>query len=313
MISRQRPLPEESGYGNLKQGLLFTAPWLLGMLLFTLLPALLSFYYSFHDYSVLTEPIFVGTGNYQDLAKDETFRTSLTNTLLFGVMALPGATLLALVLAFLIESTRYLKGLFQVLFFIPSLVPLVVVALLWQFIFRADVGIANAILEKLFRVFGLEQVGLTEGPNWLGSTLWSKPALVVTFLWAAGQPMVIYLAGLQDIPQNLYDTAEMDGANWFQKTRHVTLPLLSPLIYFNLIVGTIGILQVFTVPYVMMGPQGDPLRSSLFYLMYLFDQAFRKLNMGYACAMAWLLFVVIALLTYGAHKVAERRVFHREE
>ncbi|MGF1572892.1 MAG: carbohydrate ABC transporter permease [Sumerlaeia bacterium] len=295
---------------NLRNGLLFVGPWLIGLSLFTILPAFLSLYLSFNDYSVLTKPVYVGTANYRDLIEDDQFITSITNTLLFGMMALPASTILALVLAFLLESTNRFKGVFKILFLLPSLVPMVALALLWQFIFRADIGIANVFIEWVYRLFGLEQIGLEKGPNWLGSTLWAKPALVVTMLWGAGQPMVIYLAGMQEIPRSLYDAADMDGANWYHKMRHVTLPMLSPVIYFNVIVGTIGILQVFTVPYVMMGPQGDPLRSSLFYLMYLFDQAFRKFNMGYACAMAWLLFVAIAALTFFAHRITIKRVYY---
>lgn len=295
---------------DLRNGLLFVSPWLVGLTLFTLLPAFLSLYYSFNDYSVLTKPVYVGAANYQDLLEDDQFHTSIANTLLFGVMALPATTILALILAFLLQETNRFHGFFRMLFLLPALMPMVALALLWQFIFRADVGIANEFLEGVFLFFGLEQIGIDQGPNWLGSTLWSKPALVVTMLWGAGQPMVIYLAGMKEIPSALYDAAEMDGANWYHKARHITIPMLSPVIYFNIIVGTIGILQVFSVPYVMMGPQGDPLRSSLFYLMYLFDQAFRKFNMGYACAMAWLLFVAIAALTYFAHRVSISRVYY---
>jgi len=298
------------GKRDFKNGLLFVAPWILGLILFTVIPACMSLFYSLNDYSVLTEPIFIGTANYNDLITDELFLKSISNTIIFGVIALPLSTFFAIFLALLLDSLTKYQGIFRTLFFLPSLVPLVALALLWQFMFSGDIGILNVILEVIFDVTGLALFGFEKAPNWLESTFWAKQALIITILWSVGQPMVIYLAGLQEIPRSFYEAAIVDGANFWQQTLYISVPMLSPVIYFNVIIGTIGILQVFAVPYIMMGPQGDPLRSTMFYLMYLFDQAFRKFNMGYACAMAWILFVVIATLTYLAHKSTIKYVYY---
>ncbi|MEQ8821360.1 MAG: sugar ABC transporter permease [Sumerlaeia bacterium] len=283
---------------SLGEGLLFISPWLIGLTVFILLPAFMAFYYSLCDYSVLKDPVFIGPGNYVDLATDATFWKSLWNTVFFAALALPLGTFLSIGLALLLNTPIFARPFFRTIFFLPSLVPLVALAILWQWIFNGNFGVLNHLL-------GL--VGI-DGPDWLGSTTWSKPALVVTGLWGAGHAMVIYLAGLQDVPRSLYEAATIDGAGWWQKTLNVTLPMLTPVIYFNLIMGCIVILQVFAVPYIMTG--GGPARSTLFYTMYLFDQAFQYLNMGYACAMAVVLFVLIALLTASAHFLSRKHIYY---
>jgi multiple sugar transport system permease protein len=155
----------------------------------------------------------------------------------------------------------------------------------------------------------LKYLGI-KGPNWLGDPMWSKPALALLAVWGSGNAMVIYLAGLQDVPQDLYEAADLDGAGWWAKTLNVTLPMLSPVILFNLIIGIIGTLQVFAEPYVMF-PGGSPARSTYFYTMYLFDNAFRYHKMGYACAMGWIMFVIILVLTMIALRISERHVYYR--
>lgn len=291
-------------------GLLFVSPWIAGFGVFLLIPALMSLYYSLCDYSVLSPPVYIGFGNYIDLATDRIFLKSVWNTIVFAFMVLPLSTVLSILLAVLISSARIGRPLFRTLFFLPALVPLVAMGILWSWIFNSDYGILNYVLEILFEMFGLGEYGITSAPDWLGDPSAAKFALVITVIWSIGQSMVIYFAGLRDIPRSYYEVALVDGANWWHQLVHITLPALSPIIYFNLIMGCISVLQVFAVPYVMMGAQGDPLRSTLFYLMYMFDQAFRKLNMGYACAMAWALFVVIAALTYTAHKLMIRHVHY---
>ena len=283
---------------NMVKGLLFTAPWILGLSVFTMIPAFMSLYYSFCDYSVLNPPVFIGTANFSSLATDEVFWKSLNNTLIYAVAALPLGTVLGIALALLLNQQIIARPLFRTIFFLPSLVPLVALAILWQWIFNGEFGVLNHALSW----FGID------GPNWLTDTTWAKPALVITGLWGVGNSVVIYLAGLQDVPRDFYEAARVDGANWWQQTRHITLPMISPVIYFNVIMGTIGVLQIFAVPYVMTG--GGPARATLFYTMYLFDQAFRYLNMGYACAMAWVLFVIVAGLTLLAHRLSKGHVYY---
>lgn len=283
---------------NLLKGLFFTGPWLIGLMVFTLLPAMMSFGLSFCDYSVLNPPVYIGTGNFTDLATDAIFWKSLGNTLVYAVMALPLGTITAIVLALLLNQQIIGRPVFRTLFFLPSLVPLVALAILWQWIFNGEYGVLNFFLSK----FGIK------GPNWLQDVHFAKPALVMTGLWGVGNAVVIYLAGLQDVPRDFYEAARVDGANWWQQTLHITLPMISPVIYFNVLMGCIGVLQIFAVPYVMTG--GGPARSTYFYTMYLYHQAFKYLNMGYACAMAWILFMLVALLTWSAHRLSKRHVYY---
>lgn len=283
---------------ELLKGLAFTGPWLIGLSVFTLLPAFMSLALSFCDYSVLNSPVFIGTGNFEDLAADSIFWKSLGNTLVYAVMALPMGTLTAITLALLLNQKIIGRPVFRTIFFLPSLVPLVALAILWNWIFNGKYGVLNFILAG---------IGIA-GPEWLGDVHWAKPALVMTGLWGVGNAVVIYLAGLQDVPRDFYEAARVDGANWWQQTRNITLPMISPVIYFNVLMGCIGVLQIFAVPFVMTG--GGPARSTLFYTMYLYSQAFKYLNMGYACAMAWILFLLVALLTFTAHKLSRKHVYY---
>jgi multiple sugar transport system permease protein len=283
---------------NFLTGLGFAGPWLIGMTVLIGLPMCMTIWFSFCDYSVLKEAAFVGADNYIELAHDQVFWKSLWNTIFFAAIALPLGTILSMALALLLNQKIIARPVFRTIFFLPSLVPLVALAILWQWIFNGEYGVLNYIL-------GL---GGVDGPNWLGDIHWSKPAIVVTSLWGVGGAVVIYLAGLQDVPVQLYEAATIDGAGTWAKIWNVTLPMISPVIYFNLIMGCIGALQVFAVPYVMTG--GGPARSTLFYTMYLFDHAFKYLNMGYACAMALILFALIAGLTAAAHFATRRHVHY---
>jgi multiple sugar transport system permease protein len=290
----QHPLRAET-----RTALLFAAPWFLGFGLFLLYPLLASIYYSFCDYSVLRPPVWIGADNYRGLLRDEVFWKALGNTAYYAALALPLGMIVAISLALLLNTKARGMTVYRTIFFIPSLVPAVSLAVLWLWIFNGEHGILNETL----RLAGIR------GPNWLGDPNWSKPALVLLGVWGTGNAVVIYLAGLQDVPQHLYEAADLDGAGWWAKTRHVTLPMLSPVILFNLIMGIIGTLQVFTVPYVMF-PGGTPARSTYFYTMYLFDNAFIYQKMGYACAMGWIMFLIILALTLVALKVSERHVYY---
>ncbi len=332
---------------HLRNGLLFASPWLVGLTLFMAYPIVSSIYLSFCDYSTLQPPIWVGLQNYRELFQDSLFYKSLANTLVFGVLTLPAGLVTALFLALLLNSGVRGMAFYRAIFYMPCLVPAVASAMLWMWVFNGDAGILNYglsfLLEPIeFVVNGLARyiVGLLTGdlfnnvgtalggrstllsevsfftlspPTWLGDPNWAKPALAIMSIWGIGGTMVIYLAGLQDVPEELYEAAEIDGAGWWRKLFHVTLPALSPVIYFTLIMGLIAVLQIFTPAYIMGGgPQGgtagNPAQSTLFYALYLWAQAFEYLKMGYGCAMAWILFMIIVVLTLIAHKLAGRSV-----
>lgn len=281
-------------------GILFASPWLIGFSVFLIYPLAASIYFSFCDYSVLKAPVWIGLENYQEIVLDELFWTAVINTAVYAAFALPTGMLTALVLAMLLNAKIKGMPIFRTIFFIPALVPQVSLAVLWLWVLNGEHGVLNHIL-------GL--VGI-RGPNWLGDPLWSKPSMVVMGLWGTGNAVLIYLASLQDVPTALIEASELDGANGLQKTWNVTLPMISPVILFNLIMGIIGTLQVFTVPYVMF-PNGTPARSTYFYTSYLFDNAFRYHKMGYASAMGWIMFVVILLLTFISLRMSEKHVHYQ--
>ena len=297
---------------------LFAAPWLVGFCVFMLYPLLKSMYFSFCDYSVLKPPVWIGAANYKGLIHDEVFWITLQNTGWYALFALPLGLVVALSLALLLNTKVRGMAIYRTLFFLPSLLPMVALACLWLWLFNGESGLINQALTPILKHVGWNAgslLGIPIGafhpkpPNWLNDPAWSKPALVLIGLWGTGNAMVIYLAGLQDVPQPLYEAAELDGAGWWAKTRNVTIPMLSPVILFNSIMGIIGTLQVFTIPYVMF-PGGAPARSTYFYTMYLYDNTFIYHKMGYACAMGWIMFVIILILTMTAIKVSERHVHY---
>lgn len=281
-------------------GVAFVSPWLVGFLGLTLYPLVASLYYSFCDYDVLSRPVWIGTSNYRDLAGDEVFWKSLGNTLFFAGSSLPIGLALSFAIALLLNRPVRGRNLFRTLFFVPSMVPAVAVGMIWLWLFNGQFGLVN---------YGLSWLGIA-GPNWLTDPHWTKPALVLTTLWQIGGTVVIYLAALQEVPRHLYEAATIDGASRLRQVWNVTLPMISPVIYFNLIVGIIGALQVFAGPYVMLGPRGGPDRSALFYAVYLYQNAFQYNQMGYASAMGWVLFLIVLALTAIATLVARRFVYH---
>ena len=299
---------------DLLNGLLFISPWIVGLGGLLLYPIGASLYYSFCDYSVLQPAEWIGAGNYIDLATDEVFLKSLANTLVYAALALPMGLVVSLALALLLNTGVPFMSTFRVIFFLPVLVPMVALAVLWMWIFNGEYGILNHYLKPVLAFVSEHLLGgrPIAPPGWLSDPLWAKPALVVMGMWTVGNSVVIYLAGLQDVPQHLYEAAELDGASWLQRIRHVTLPAISPVIQFNLILGIIGALQLFAIPYVI-SPTGAPARSLYFLPMYLYDSAFTYLRMGYASAMAWILFIIIFVLTLVSFKVTEKRVHYGGE
>lgn len=287
------------GRKEAKAGLLFAAPWLFGLLAFLFYPLLMSLYYSFCDYSALRAPVWIGADNYTELFHDEVFWTCVRNTVQYACVSLPLGMVIAISLAMLLNTNVKGMTVYRTIFFIPSLVPLVSLAMLWLWILNGDYGVLNTALGA---------VGI-KGPNWLSDVAWTKPALILMSVWGVGNSMLIYLASLQDVPTTLLEASELDGASAWQKTRNVTLPMISPVIQFNMVMGIIGSLQVFAIPFVMF-PGGTPARSTYFYAMYLYDNAFNYSRMGYASAMGWILFVVILLLTLVALKLSNKHVHY---
>jgi multiple sugar transport system permease protein len=268
-------------------GYAFASPWIVGFFLFTLGPMLTSFYWSFTDYSVLMKTSWVGPANYVKMfTDDEYFTTALWNTTYYSVASVVLIQVLAMLLALLLN--RDVRGVrtFRTVYYMPSVVSGVALSLLWLWLLDPDIGPINS---TLWSVFGIE------GPRWLRSYDWSKPSLILMSLWGAGNTVVLYLAALQGVPQELHEAAQIDGAGPVGRFFSVTVPMISPTILFTLVLGIIGSFQVFTQAYVMT--DGGPLNSTLMYVLYLYRTGFRNLFMGYASAMAWFLFLVILLLT----------------
>ncbi len=295
---------------DLRTGLLFISPWLVGFLALFAYPLLCTLYYSFCDYSVLTPEVFVGTANYRDLFTNATFWQAMYNTFFFAAFSIPLSFLVSFTLALLLNFDVPARGVLRTVFFLPSLMPMVCLAVLWQWMLNGDVGLVNTTIAPAFR--GINWLFHTHftTPNWLLDARYAKWAIIFTTLWGVGQAVVIYLAGLQDVPRYLYEAAEIDGAGFWLKTIHISLPALSPVIYFNSIMALIGSLQVFAVPYVITKGGDGPERSLLFLATYLYQNAFDYWNMGYACAIGVVMFGLILLITYLSTKLSERHVFY---
>ena len=286
-------------------GLTFTLPWILGLGIFTLYPVIASLYYSFCDYSVLEPAIWIGGDNYARMLHDGAFWLSLENTLIYAGLSIPLSMVVALTLALLLNCNVRGTAIFRTIFYLPSIVPVTASAMLWLWILNPSFGLINYALAPICHLFGLEP------PGWLSDPTWAKPALILMSAWGVGNSMIIYLAGLQDVPEALYEAAEIDGANKWQQFWYVTFPMIMPVIYFNLVMGIIGALQTFTQVFIMTGgTMGDPAQSTLMYAPYLFSTAFFDLRMGYASALAWVLFCIIALLTLLATKALKERISH---
>ena len=271
---------------NLRNGILFISPWIVGFAIFIGYPIFSSFYYSLTRYNVIDAPKFIGLANYVSLIlKDTVFRTALINTLYMIVVGTTVITLATIAIAIVLNnrSARGL-GIFRVIFFIPTLIPLVILCILWVWMLQPQTGLINTILGY---------VGI-RGPGWLADPRLAKPAFIMMFLWTSGGAVIIYLAGLQDIPVSLYEVASLDGAGFFRRTFSITIPMISPVILFNVVTYVIGIFQSFAESYIIT--TGGPNNSTLFYSLYLYQNAFQYFKMGLACAMAWILLVIAAAL-----------------
>ncbi len=283
-------------------GYLFVMPWFLGMLLFVAGPVAVSFVLSMTDWNILSKPSWIGLENYHKLFSDDPlFYTSLRVTLIYTLGAVPLGIAAALGLALLLNQPIRGLGLFRSVFFLPSILSGVAVAMLWQWLFNVDFGVFNSCL----RMLHLPELG------WLGSETWALPSLILMSLWGVGGSAIIYLAGLQNIPTQLYESAAIDGASEWKQFRHITIPMLSPLLFLTLVMGIIGSFQVFTQAYVMTG--GGPNHATEFYALYLYRQAIEYLNMGYASAMAWILLAIVLVLTIIQFSISRYWVYYEEE
>jgi multiple sugar transport system permease protein len=288
---------------RLGMGLLFASPWIVGFLTFTVYPVILSFYYSLHVYTVFGRPMqWVGLENYVELlTQDELFWASLYNTLFMVVFGIPFHIGLAILMALLLNMNLRGLSIYRTIFYLPTIVPVVATSILWMWVFNPEYGLINAVLAE----FGIH------GPGWLTDPDLAKPSLILMGAWTIGGTLVIFLAGLQDISRQLYEAAMIDGAGTLHQVRHITLPMLSPVIFFNVVVSVIGGFQIFTQSFIMTN--GGPLDATLFYALYLYQNAFRYFNMPYASAMAWILFLIVIAATLIVFRSSARLVYYEGE
>jgi multiple sugar transport system permease protein len=281
MIAGSPFSPNKSERREFWTAMVFIAPWVVGFAAFTLYPIGMSFYYSLTEYKVISEPEFIGLGNYINLFTNRVFLKALSNTTYIICLGVPVTLVSAFTVSILLNSKELRKfGFFRIIFFLPTLVPLIINCLLWIWLLNSENGLINALLG----LFGIR------GPSWLGSPAWAKPALILMMVWGCGGTIIIFLAGLQDIPESLYESASLEGANFLQKTTHITVPMLAPVILYNAVTLVIAALQWFAEPFVMT--EGGPDNATMFFSLYLYQNAFQFFKMGYASAMAWALLLI---------------------
>jgi multiple sugar transport system permease protein len=289
-----------------RAALLFISPWIVGFLIFTLWPVLYSGYLSLTDYDVFNAPQFVGLENYERLAADDDARRAIGNTFFFAVFQVPLQVIVSLALALLLNQAGRSSGFFRTAFFLPRMTPPVAVGVLLLLLFNGQDGLINQVLGW----FGID------GPNWTTDPDWVKPGLILMSLWAVGSSVIILLAALRNVPAELYDSAKVDGANFWQKTTRITVPMISGALFFVFIINSIDALQSFTEAYTAFFGSGNSTYSNdaaEFYAIYLFREAFEFLNMGYAAALAWALFVIILVITLIQLRVSKRFVYYEGE
>ena len=280
-------------------GFLFISPWIVGFLSFELGPLIAATYLGLTKYDILTSPVFIGLANYDKMfTRDPLFWKSMWVTAIYSLSTVFLGVILGVALAVLLNQKVRGMSLYRTIYYLPAVVSGVAVAYMWIWVFTPEAGIVN---------YALSLVGIT-GPNWLFSTTWTLPSFVLMSLWAVGGGMVLYLAGLQGVPTQLYEAASLDGAGRWAAFWKVTLPMISPVIFFNFIIGIIGSFQVFTNSFVITG--GGPANSTLFFVLYMYRHAFENFKMGYAAALGMILFLVIMTLTIISFRLSNRLVFY---
>jgi multiple sugar transport system permease protein len=319
-LQRSVPVPRQTGRRSIwssalrrreaLDGYVFILPWFLGLLIFILGPFVTGFYYSLTEYDGLTQPRWLGLQNYQNvLFNDDKFWLAVYNTVWYvGASVLPGVVL-GLCLALLLNQKVRGITIFRTLFYMPSIVPAVASVALFIYILHDRFGLLNEILFNVFDIIG---------PSWLTSPTWSKPSLVLWSLWGIGGGMIIYLAGLQGVPEVLYEAAALDGAGAMRRFWNITIPMISPTIFFVLILGIIGSFQIFTPVFLLGGSNygqaaAGPMDSLLFWVVYIYNQGFFYFRMGYASALSWLLFIILMVLTLIQFRLARRWVYYEDE
>lgn len=283
--------------------LAFISPWLVGFVIFTAGPMVASLALSFTNYDVINPPSFVGLANYERMLDDPRIETSLYNSFFYAALHVPLMMIVAMALALILNQVGKAAGFFRTVFYLPSVTPAVAVGTLWLWILNPRVGLVNRALALI----GIDGPGWTTDPNWI------KPGIVLMSLWSVGNTVILYLAALKNVPVELHEAATIDGANALRRFWHVTVPMISGTIFFTLIVNIISSLQVFTEVYTMFFGNmrsGTASSAGLFYNIYLFRQAFEFFRMGYASAMAWLLFIIIMILTFIQLRVSRRWVYY---
>ncbi len=285
----------------------FIALWMVGFVVFTLGPMIASLVLSFTNYDAISSPKNVGAANYRQLIHDPKVAKALSNTLIYAIMYVPTAMVVALCLAMILNRVGRASGFFRTVFYLPVMTPPVAAGALFLLLLNGQQGLLNHVLQ----LFGMS------GPNWTTDSAWVKPGLAITMLWGVGGMVVIYLAALRQVPKDLYEAAALDGAGAWMRFRRITLPMISGALFFTLIVQTISALQMFDQAYTMFfgGQQNSTYANdaALFYVIYLFQQGFAFLHMGYASALAWLLFLVIMIITAIQVRVSRRFVYYEGE
>jgi multiple sugar transport system permease protein len=322
MVVAYRRRRIEHGYKKRELGaaMLFASPWIIGFIVLVGGPILFSVAFSFTRYDVLNPARYVGLGNYADVLADPVFYRSLRNTM-FMILAVPIGMTVSLAVALLLNHAVRGVGFYRAAYYVPAIIPLVASSLMWMWAFNPNHGLINSFLIWLYDTSVMNAIeraiGAATGeafrfalPLWLQDQGWSKPSIIVMRVWAAGAAIIIWLAGLQSIPQELYEAATVDGAGPWQRFRNVTVPMLSPYILFNLIIGLIATMQIFAEAYIMT--EGGPADSTLFYAYYLFKNAFQFFRMGYASALAWILFLVVLALTLSQLWLSKRWVHYEQ-
>ena len=299
MLAFRRLLPETPReWRNFWIGIAFASPWIVGFLVFTVFPIASSFYYSFTRYDLVRDPVFLGFDNYVGFVGDKDFNLVAGNTLWWVLISSPLGVVSAFLMALLLNSRIVLRSLFRAIFFFPAIVPVVVTAFVWIFLLNVQYGAINSTLQS----WGFQVIPFISSPKLI------KWSLVVIHMWSQGAAMVIFLATLQDVPRSLYEAATVDGANALRRMWNITVPMVSPVILFNLVMSFIAGFQYFTLPWIMT--QGGPTRSAEFYAIYLYRNAFLFFRMGKASALAWVLFVLILLFTYIIFRSSGRFVYY---
>lgn len=281
-------------------GYAFISPWLVGFVVFTVGPFIASFILSFTEWNLIKPPVFVGFKNYIDLFQDRLFWQALKVTTIYAIGRVPLGIIIGMAAALLLNQKVRLQSFWRVVYYMPVVLPGVAVSMLWLWIFNPQYGVLNGMLWNFFKV---------TGPNWLQSETWVLPSFMIMAVWGMlGRNMIVYLSGLNSIAGELYEVADIDGANSWMKFWKITLPMLSPIIFFNLVMGLIDAFKIFTQAYVMT--QGGPRYASLFYVYYLWQHAFQRFHMGYASAMAWVFFLILMVLTLLVFRSSKTWVYY---